>query len=49
MKKQPLEPLIPLAAFGKLVRKIANVPKDAVTARKAQAERPKPKRQPKRS
>jgi hypothetical protein len=41
MKKTPLEPLIPLDQFGKMVAQIAQVPKDAVTARKA---RPKPKR-----
>jgi hypothetical protein len=28
--KKPLEPLIPLAEFGKLVGKIARVPKSAV-------------------
>jgi hypothetical protein len=33
MKKQPLEPLIPLEEFGKLVGRIARVPKSAVTDR----------------
>ncbi len=31
--KKPLEPLIPLDEFGKLVAKIAQVPKEAVSVR----------------
>lgn len=47
MNKKPLEPLIPLDEFGKLVANIAQVPKDAVSARdstKPKAKRPKRKR-----
>jgi hypothetical protein len=43
VKKPPLEPLIPLAEFGKLVARIAKVPKEAVTARKAQPKAKKAK------
>jgi hypothetical protein len=41
MAKRPLEPLMPLEQFKKLVAAISRVPKDAVE--KAQAERKKRK------
>ena len=46
-KPEPLEPLIPLDEFGKLVAKIAQVPKDKIEAKKPPTKRPKAKR-PKR-
>jgi len=46
MSKQPLEPLIPLEEFGKLVARIARVPKDAVTDRTRKPRRKKAKRKP---
>ncbi|MHB8703261.1 MAG: hypothetical protein ACYC8W_03795 [Candidatus Tyrphobacter sp.] len=48
-KPKPLEPLIPLDEFGKLVAKIAHVPKDKIEATgAAKPPRKKPKAHPKR-
>jgi hypothetical protein len=43
MSKKPLEPLIPLEQFKKLVAAIARVPKDAVDKKQASEPQQEPK------
>jgi hypothetical protein len=45
MAKKPLEPLIPLDEFKKLVAAISRVPKEAVEKHKAERKEPRAKKQ----